>query len=268
MNVLCTANALLVSVVNPKRITTRVAICVLTIALWGFSPVTVKAQYFQSLKNDPVIASPVKLDYEGFTEPKFDLMVAATEIGRVTEVTVQVGDVVRQGQTVARLEDGLQREALATASWQAQMRGESDAATAELKLATLRLEQLQRLADRNMARPDEVKRANADWEVAKSRELAAREEDKLRELEFSRYQLQLERRRVKAPMAGVVADVFHHPGEYVTPGDPAVIRLLVIDELYAVFNIPAEDKPLFNRAGVVNVTLLNAKRSVPGKIAS
>ena len=35
--------------------------------------------------------------YEGFTEPNHDIMVAATEIGRLESVTVDVGDVVRAG---------------------------------------------------------------------------------------------------------------------------------------------------------------------------
>ncbi|MEM6473421.1 MAG: efflux RND transporter periplasmic adaptor subunit [Planctomycetota bacterium] len=217
---------------------------------------------------DPAVKESATFGYDGFTEPKFDLMVAATEIGRMDEVLVQVGDRIKRGQTVARLEDGLQREAVATATWRASMHGETDAASAEVAIAKLRLEQLQTLAEREMARPDELKRALADWEVAKSRELAAREQDKLRELELERYKLQLARRVIKSPMDGVVAEIFHQPGEYVTPGDPAVIRLLVIDQIYAVFNIPAEDLDKIVVGREVPVYLNSSRLSVRGSIHS
>ena len=42
-------------------------------------------------------------------------------------------------------------------------------------------------------------------------------------------------------MDGVISKVFHQAGEYVTPGEPAVVRLLVIDTIDAVFNVPVED---------------------------
>jgi multidrug efflux pump subunit AcrA (membrane-fusion protein) len=56
--------------------------------------------------------------------------------------------------------------------------------------------------------------------------------------------------------------VFHYPGEYLTPGDPAVVELLVIDELVAVFNIPAEEAVDLRIGSPVTVAL----RSVPQSI--
>lgn len=223
---------------------------------------------YQSETSQASRSSNVTLDYEGFTEPKYDLMVAAVEIGRINEVLVRVGDRVKRGQAIARLEDLVEREALATAKWRAQMHGETDAAKAEASLAKLRLDQLQTLAEKQMARPDELKRALADWEVARSRELAAREQDQLRQLELARVQLQLERRNVTAPMDGVVADVFHFPGEYVTPADPAVIRLVVIDQLSAVFNVPAAESSNIRVGREASVYLNSSRVSVTGTVSS
>jgi RND family efflux transporter MFP subunit len=209
---------------------------------------------------------PLTVDYEGFTTPKYKVLVSATEIGRLAEVYVAVGDRVKGGDVVAKLEDGLQREAVATAQWRAQMHGETDAAKAETELMKLKLDQLRMLARQEMARPDELKRAVADWEIAKARELSAIEQDKLRQLELSRYELQLKRREILAPMDGVIAEVFHAPGEYITPTDPAVVRLVVLDQLYGVFNVPVEDIAAIKRGDEVSVFLSSAGRSVQGVV--
>ncbi len=213
-------------------------------------------------------AGSVTIDYEGFTIPKFDILVAATEIGRLEEVNVKIGERVSQGQIVAKLEDGLQVEAVATARWRAQMHGETDAAKAETALMKLRYEQLQSLADRDIARPDELKRAFADWEIAKARELNAVEQDQLRKLELSRYELQLRRRKVFAPKDGVVAELFHAPGEYITPADPAVIRLVVLDQIYGVFNVPVEEIGMIHLGDQVQVFMSSASKTVRGEVAS
>ena len=205
--------------------------------------------------------------YEGFTEPRYDIMVAATEIGRLEEVTVEVGDQVDMGQTIARLEDSLQQTALKIAELQAGMHGDVDAAEAEAFLHKTRLEQIRGLAA-GMARPIELTRAEADLKVAEARQVAAVEQQELRQLEVERYQLQLARRRVTAPMAGIVSKIFHRPGEYITPGDPAVIRLLVIDQIFAVFNVPAEDVLGIKIGSTVEVHLRSTMKSVSGQVHS
>ncbi len=206
--------------------------------------------------------------YEGFTEPHFDIMVAATEIGRLQEVLVEVGDHVQQGQTLAVLEDSLQETALKIAKLQAEMHGDLDAAKAEALLQRARRDQIRELAADAMARPNELMRAEADLKIAEARQVAAVEQQELRKLELDRYRLQWERRRVTAPMSGIISKVFHQPGEYITPGDPAVLRLLVIDQIFAVFNVPAEDVRAMKIGSRVEVHLRSTSKSVSGQIHS
>lgn len=209
----------------------------------------------------------VTLDYEGFTEPKFDVLVAATEIGRLAVVNVEVGEKVQAGSVVARLEDGLQREAVATAQFRSQMRGDLQAAQAELKRAESRLQQVRSLATQKMAVPDEVEQAVSEWEVSKARALAANEQISLRQQELSRFQLQLDRRRILSPIDGVVAEVFHTAGEYITPADPAVIRMLDLSQIYGVFNIPVDEMKGIRLGNPVTVYLMSLGKSVPGTIS-
>ncbi|TWU41008.1 efflux RND transporter periplasmic adaptor subunit [Novipirellula artificiosorum] len=181
------------------------------------------------------------LVYDGFTEPDCDVMVAAVDVGLLREMLVEVGDVVEQGQLIASLDDDLQRSAVQIARLQAEMKGNLDATAAELSLQQSRAVILRELQQKDMARPDELRRAEADLEISQARDLTAREQAALRLLELQRYELQLERRQIRSPKRGVISHLYREPGEYVSPSDAVIARLLVIDKLIGVFNVPAEE---------------------------
>ena len=117
-----------------------------------------------------------------------------------------------------------------------------------------------------MARPYEFKRAVADWEISKKQVLAAEEQVRLRKHEWERYELQYQRRKVLAPMDGVVAKIFHAPGEYVSPQDPSVVQILVLDEIYAVFNVPFDELGGLKEATEVSVHVSSLGKGVRGKV--
>jgi RND family efflux transporter MFP subunit len=206
--------------------------------------------------------------YEGFTEPKYDIMVAATEIGRLDAVTVEVGDHVKAGQVIGRLEDAIQASSVRIAKLQSEMTGELEATKAEAELHQLRTETLRKLAAEGMTRPDELIRAETDLRIAISRFTAAQEQLDLRKLELERLELQFERRKIRVPMQGVISQVLHKPGEYITPGDPAVVRLMVIDKLLAVFNIPVEDTATIKLGSPVRIYLRSSATTIDAAITS
>jgi RND family efflux transporter MFP subunit len=206
--------------------------------------------------------------YEGFTEPRHDIMVAATEIGRIESLTVEVGDHVQAGQEIGQLEDALQASSVQIAQHQASMTGELDATGAEVELHQSRTQSLRKLAADGMARPDELSRAETDLRIAIAKYAAAKEQLELRKLELERYELQLQRRKILVPMDGVISRLFHKPGEYITPGDPAVVRLLVTDKLFAVFNIPVEDTAVIHVGSSVKVHLRSSSRTLDASVTS
>jgi multidrug efflux pump subunit AcrA (membrane-fusion protein) len=69
-------------------------------------------------------------------------------------------------------------------------------------------------------------------------------------------------------MDGVISQLFHQPGEYITPGDPAVVRLLVMDKLFAVFNIPVEDTAVVQVGSPVRVFLRSISTTINASISS
>lgn len=209
-----------------------------------------------------------QLIYEGFTEPKFDIMVAATEIGRLDEMSVQVGDEVTAGQIIGQLEDALQLSSVRIAQLQTEMQGELEASGAELELHEARTALLRQLAGEGMARPDELARAETDLRIARAKRLTVEEQLKLRKLELERYKLQLERRKIRIPIDGVISEIFHEAGEYITPADPAVVRLLVLDKLYGVFNVPVEDTATIRVGTPARIFLRSNSKTIDAKVTS
>ncbi len=206
------------------------------------------------------------LVYDGFTQPLHDIMVAASDIGILRSLDVKIGDRVEKGQVLGRLDDELQVSAVKLAEIQAAMTGATDATKIEVALQKQRAATLHELASREMARPDEVRRSDADYEIALARDLAAREQIELHKLELERFQLQLNRRFVVAPDRGVVSEVFREIGEYISPNEPVLLRLLVMDRLIAKFNVPAEEIPHIKIGTPARVYLRSTRQMIETQI--
>jgi len=204
--------------------------------------------------------------HEGFTVPKNEVLVAASELGRLQLLAVEVGDEVKKGDRIGSLEDSVQAASVRVAMAQANMTGDLETAKAEVKLNRLRVQKLRQLSAERMARPDELARAEADLEIALGRQKVAEEQISLNKLDLERHQMALSRRQILAPMDGVIADIFHQPGEYITPADPAVARLLVIDKLYAVFNIPVLEARNVRLNSPAKVYLRGAQRTLDARV--
>ncbi len=212
--------------------------------------------------------TPANVVYEGFTEPLHSIMVAAIEIGRLESIEVKVGDQVASGQVIGILDDALQVSAVRIATLQSKMTGERDAAKAEAELHLARVEKIRKLSKDGMARPDELARSETDVQVAVARYNAADEQYQLRQMELHRYQLQLERRKIRVPMAGVISKVLRKPGEYISPSDPSVAQLLVLDKLLAVFNVPVEETVSIRIGDTVNIFLRSSSTTIEAKVSS
>lgn len=205
-------------------------------------------------------------EFDGFIEPLHDVQVAAGEIGVIAELAVALGDRVEAGQTIAVLDDQLQRIAVDIAETAASMQGTVDAAKVEYQLHKHRAQQLQQLAAEGLTRPDELRRAEADLEMAAGRLLAAQEEIAMRHAELTRARAMLQRRTITAPISGVIAKIFREAGEHVSPTDPDIVRLISDESLVAVVNIPARLVSRNNIGDRVRVLTTAPRQSVSATI--
>ncbi|MEM9586963.1 MAG: efflux RND transporter periplasmic adaptor subunit [Planctomycetota bacterium] len=206
------------------------------------------------------------LVYEGFTEPQIDILVSGMDMGRLSTMDVKVGQRVRKGEQIAKLDDDLQRAALEIANMQATATGELDVARSELRMYRSRVESYRRLGESGMARPDELTNAVTDFEIAEGRFSTAADQLALRQAERKRQRLQLQRRMILSPIDGLVAEVLKRAGEHVSPADPGVVRIINADAIEGVFNVPVEEIAQFWVEAPVRVYLRSLRKTVSGKV--
>ena len=203
---------------------------------------------------------------EAFTEPYRDVAVAASEMGTLSDLKLKEGDVVKHGDVIAVMDDKVLRATLDVARRSMEAKGMLASAEADLGMKKIELEKLHQLRDRNHASQQEVDRMETELKVAESRMLSVQEDLEVKQLEYRRIEAQLEQRIVRAPMDGVVTDLSREPGEFVSPSDPTIARVVQLDPLLIVFSVPLAQRNEVNKDQVVMLQIGERTELVEGTI--
>lgn len=232
--------------------------------------------------------------------PARESQVGATASGKVLEVLVREGSRVAQGQVVLRLDPVNARSALSNAQLalqQAQvnlaraqrstsgslapLQSSLESAQANLQVAERRYREGKQLFQAGAIAQVELTSLEAAYNQARAaadnaRENLARtrrastEDLALLRLQVQQAQNQLAQAQravadteVKAPFAGVVAEVFLNPGEFVAAGQRA-FRLADTTRLEAGFRLPPEDAAALPPGS--RITLLYGGQNYPASI--
>jgi RND family efflux transporter MFP subunit len=163
---------------------------------------------------------------------------AAAEMGTLANVAVKDGDVVKSGQLIANLDNAVLRASLEVAKAGMSAKGELQSARTQLKLKTVELEMLTELFGRNHASQQELDRVKGEIRIAESRYQSVQEDLAVRRLEYARIEAQLKQRHILSTIDGIVVEVRKDCGEFVSPSDPVVVRIVQLDPLLAVFSVP------------------------------
>lgn len=147
--------------------------------------------------------------------PERRATLAAEVPGVVEALTVELGDPVRSGQILARIDTRALQQQLAEAA-------------ALFRQAQDRFERAERLFEKRSITREQQIDAVAARDVAEARLASAR--------------LALEKSEVKAPWSGRVASRLVEVGEYAAPGQ-ALIELVAVDRLKVRAPAPAADVP-------------------------
>jgi RND family efflux transporter MFP subunit len=188
----------------------------------------------------PLIPSRTSRVVEAFTEPYRDIAVAASEMGTLSEIAVQEGQTVRVGDVVAAMDQDVLRAALEVARRSMSSEGALKSAQADLARKAEELSKLTGLKERGHASQQEVDRVDADRQVAEARLLAVREDLEVKQLEARRIEAQIEERIIRSPIDGIVTELRRESGEFVSPSDPVIARVVQLDPLLVVFAVPVE----------------------------
>jgi len=172
--------------------------------------------------------------------------VPAREAGVLAEVKVREGDLVTADQDLAQMDDThpqLTKKKAVIELDIAKVDAESDVkvrfarkatdvAKAELKRATDSTDKYKRsVSATELGRLKlEAEKAELQIEQAEQEQTSAKHTERLKQNEVDFAAWNIDRMRVRSPLAGVVVEIIHHPGEWVEPGE-TVFRILRMDRL-------------------------------------
>jgi RND family efflux transporter MFP subunit len=163
-------------------------------------------------------AEPGNLVASGYVVARRRATVAAEITGRVAEVLVEEGMVVKKGQLLARLDDTLAATDYATANSRGDSAGASVAATrAQLADAERIQHRTQELARAHLVSEADVTKADTQALDLKA-QLARAEAELIAARSDAKHSLEmLGKHRIIAPFDGVVVDKNAQPGEIISP---------------------------------------------------
>jgi RND family efflux transporter MFP subunit len=163
--------------------------------------------------------------------------VGAPGIGIIENISVDRGDTVRAGQTVARLRADVERASVGIASVRAQAQAELKAATTAQDLAQIKLSRSRELFNVGFISKEAVDQAEIEARLAQARVAQAREGQDIYQRELALSHSQLAQRRVVSTFDGIVVDRFRTEGERVER-EP-IVRIAKIDPLRVDVVMPA-----------------------------
>jgi len=193
--------------------------------------------------------------------------------GQIASMPVKEGDSVKPGQLLMELwnRDQMAQLELATS--------EADAAEANATQACIRAEvalresnRLKQLKRKKLASEEATDKADGEARAQQAACNAARATNKVSEAKIHIVEAELERTRLTAPFAGIVAEVNGEIGEFVTPSPvgiptPPAVDLVDISCLYVSAPIDEVDAPQIRVGMAANISLdAMAKKIFAGKV--
>ncbi len=205
-------------------------------------------------------------DSESFTEPYRTIKVSASDQGVIEKLLVKEGDEVHKGQVLALLDMEVLEASRDIAKANMESVGKIDSTAAQVELRKERLKKLKELASDDSATPEEVLRAKTELSVAEADYLAAKEEQRLKKLEYARITAQIERRKIVSPIDGFVTTISKEISEFVSATDPVVMTVVQCDQLKAVFPISSTDAERFTPGEKIPVNIEGIAETVEGVV--
>ena len=177
--------------------------------------------------------------YDCLIEARQTVDVRSPVEGVIESLKVQRGDTVKKGQLIATLESGPERAALEVARSRATMQGEILSAQAKVDLAKKKWLRADELQKKNFVSANARDEAESEYRLATEQLRAARENQRLAQLDVKRAEQVVEERRIKSPVNGIVEEIMLRPGELMSSNqkDP-IMRLLQVDPLNVELVLP------------------------------
>jgi len=184
-------------------------------------------------------------------------------IGVVDSIDVDRGDVVKQGQIVARLASDVEQANAGVVRSRAEAEGDLRAAIANDALAQQQVERGKKLLLKGYISDQDLDKIKSDAVSAEQKVTEAREQLRTAARELSQAQAQLAQRVVRSPIDGVIVERYANPGERVE--EKPLLKVASVDPLRVEVVAPIE---MFGKLKLQqNATVYANLAGAPPKIA-
>ena len=176
-------------------------------------------------------------EFDCVIEPQQIVKLASPLVGMIARLDVDRGDIVRQGQVVGKIEDGVEAATLALA--RARATNDSTVKSAEARVQFLRhkYERLDELHTKFVSSLASLQEAEAEARVAEQQLKEAQLNKEIARLEVAHAEEVLKQRTLRSPIDGVVIERLLVPGEYRNDQSP-ILTLAQIDPLKVEVFVP------------------------------
>ena len=182
---------------------------------------------------------------EGVVEAVKSSLISSQVTGSITAIPVKVGDYVKAGQLLARVDARMAtQQALSN-------QAQTSAAQAQLDAASKEYERKRHLFEKQYISQAALDRAESDYKTA-----VAQTKSQLAQAGIAGVQSGLH--SINAPYAGVVSEVLVEAGDMALPGQP-LVRMYDASEMRVVVNVPQSQLALIKQQGTVKVIVGAAK---------
>jgi RND family efflux transporter MFP subunit len=188
------------------------------------------------------ISSAEAASYDCLIEPTQTVELASPVTGMLDQVFVKRGDRVAKGQVVATLESRAERAAADLARFKSEQKGPVQAAESKIEFSKRKFDRRQSMSSEKLIAVQERDDAEADYRLAQSELIVAKENQQIAALEFQQQSSLLALRTIKSPVDGVVVDQGAFPGEVVEPGSnkKTVLKVAQLDPLRVHVILPKD----------------------------
>lgn len=204
--------------------------------------------------------------FDCVVEPSLVLDLGSSVAGLIDEVLVERGQIVSAGDVVARLRSDAERTQLVQARTRAESDAQLGAQQAALDLAVARSERIGELRDRSVVSEAQNEEVDAELRTAQMNLAMAELQKELDQIAVQQAEVNLDLRRIKSPINGIVTERNRGPGEYVFQ-ETHVLTVAQIDPLYVRALLPVEFFRDTREGGSVQVALrLPEQREIAAEI--
>lgn len=171
--------------------------------------------------------------FDCLIEPMQMIEVRSAVGGLIDKIAVRRGDRVTKGQVIVTLESSAERAAADSARYRAEMTGPQAVAQTKLEYARKKYERRRDMHAEKLMSGQDRDDAEGEMRSAEAELQLAEDNQRVAALESQQQSSLLNRRTIRAPFSGVVADQLLYAGEVVEPGDPKkpILKLAQLDPL-------------------------------------